>query len=465
MLNYFNFMDFEDDVLITNDFGKHCFISRSDFDLLVHDQIKAGHPKYDELIDKSFIFDGHPEVFIFDNTTAMRAGKSYLFQSTSLFIFVVTNYCNAACLYCQAQDALSKRYGSMTTDTARKAVDIALSSPAYNMDFEFQGGEPLLNYNTIRFIVEYTEQQAPLKHKNVSFSLVSNLILLTDEMLAFFKEHNVSISTSLDGDACVHNTNRPLAGGGPTFDCVTAQFRRVRDFGVPIGAIETTTRFTLGKHKELIDTYISLNAMSVFIRPLTPLGFARGNWEKIGYTPEEFLQFYQDCLEYILQKNLEGVPIEESHAKLFLRKILLGEGVNYMELRSPCGAGIGQMAIYHDGRVFTCDEGRMLAEMGNDAFQLGTVEDTYDALVDNPVCKAACASSLLESMPKCCDCAYHPYCGTCPVVNFAMDGDIFANAPGNYRCKMYMGMLNVIFHILHKEDDSIKIFYKWLECD
>ena len=71
-----------------------------------------------------------------------------------------------------------------------------------------------------------------------------------------------------------------------------------------------------------------------------------------------------------MQLNHKGVDICERHAVIFLRKILQGYAENYMELRSPCGATVGQMAYFYDGNVFTCDEGRMLYEMGNDAFKL-----------------------------------------------------------------------------------------------
>ena len=93
-----------------------------------------------------------------------------------------------------------------------------------------------------------------------------------------------------------------------------------------------------------------------------------------------------------------------------------------MELRSPCGAGIGQIAYYYDGNIYTCDEGRMLAEMGDDSFKLGNVYDnTYDELINCNNCKAACISSVLESLPTCHDCVYSPYCGTCPVTNLALN--------------------------------------------
>ena len=75
----------------------------------------------------------------------------------------------------------SAKKGRMTTDTAEKAVEIALQSHARNLNFEFQGGEPLLNFPVIKHIIEYTEEHK--NDKEILFSLVSNTLLLTEEMI------------------------------------------------------------------------------------------------------------------------------------------------------------------------------------------------------------------------------------------------------------------------------------------
>lgn len=134
-----------------------------------------------------------------------------------------------------------------------------------------------------------------------------------------------------------------------------------------------------------------------------------------------------------------------------------------MELRSPCGASLGQMAYYTNGDVFTCDEGRMLYEMGNDAFRLGNVwENTYSQLVHSSTCRAVCLASITESIPGCCDCVYQPYCGVCPVVNVALYGDLLPKSPQNYRCGLYRGMLNVLFSLLQQEEPmTMKLLESW----
>jgi radical SAM protein with 4Fe4S-binding SPASM domain len=195
---------------------------------------------------------------------------------------------------------------------------------------------------------------------------------------------------------------------------------------------------------------------------LTPLGKASKNWQTIGYSPEDFLEFYRQILDALIDLNLKNINIRESTASMLLQRIS-GESINYMELRSPCGAGIGQIAYYADGRIFTCDEGRMLAEMGDDSFQLGNTDTSiYKGLVAHPACKAACQASVLESIPSCCDCVYQPYCGVCPVVNFALQKDIIERSPNGYRCQINKGILDILFEkIRYGRKEEQEVLNSW----
>ena len=121
----------------------------------------------------------------------------------------------------------------------------------------------------------------------------------------------------------------------------------------------------------------------------------------MGYSPEEFMAFYKKAFDHILDINKKGIHFPELHATYFLRKILHGDSDNYMELRSPCGAGIGQMSYYYNGNVYTCDEGRMMGEAGDDMFLLGNVHsDSYDDMVGKKTCRAVCAASVVETLPQ-----------------------------------------------------------------
>ena len=460
--NYFNFKQWKDKMLLTNEQGRYILLGKRDFLNLVNKRYDLLSKEIlQTLKDRFFIYDIDEDVFIEKVANAYRDNKQYLFSATSLHIFVMTNACNMCCVYCQAQDSAQEKKGKMQEMTAKAAVDIALQSPNEYLTFEFQGGEPLLNFETIKYIVEYSEQNK--NHKQIQYSLVTNTLLLNEEMIQFFKKYDVSISTSLDGCKEVHNSNRPKIDGDGTYDYVSRNIKWLQSNDIQVGAIETTTKISLKNAEKIIETYHNLGLNHLFIRPLTPLGYAKEHWAEIGYEPEEFLKFYKQCILILLEHNQNGIRMSEGHARIFLKKILTGYSENYMELRSPCGAGIGQMAYYYDGNIYTCDEGRMVAEMGDQMFCLGNVNySTYDDLMENRVCKVTCQASVLESLPGCCDCVYHPYCRVCPVISYASDNSIYTRESNVYRCKIYKGILDILFEILLEEPGAEDILKAWI---
>lgn len=460
-LNFFNFEKRGTQYFLTNDLGLYTYLSDADFQHLVNEDFESLDAlTLTDLKNKYFIYDTEPDVFIEKMVEPYRNSKQYSLQGTSLHIFVMTNACNMNCVYCQAQDTDQKQKGKMSIETAEKAVDIALQTPVRRMTFEFQGGEPLTNFGVIKHIIQYSS--ARCNDKEIDYSVVTNTMLLTDEMLRFFQEHDVSISTSLDGNPAVHNQNRRTIAGEDTHGIVVKNITRIRQTGISIGAIQTTTKASLDYPKKIVQEYVKDGLTSVFIRPLTPLGYANEHWDEIGYTTDDFLKFYRKALHEIIECNKKGIYISEGHATIFLQKIIGHFSGNYMELRSPCGASTGQIAYYYDGNVYTCDEGRMLAEMGNPFFKLGNVyTDNYNTLMESRVCSAICQASVLEGLASCSDCVYQPYCGVCPVINLALDNNIYERQPNNYRCRIYKGILDTLFELL-KDKEIEEIFQSWV---
>ena len=260
----------------------------------------------------------------------------------------------------------------------------------------------------------------------------------------------------------MQNKNRPYKNFD-SYKETTHKIKKLKEKQILVNAIETTTKHSLSKYKEMVDEYINLGLESIFIRPLTKLGKADDNWANVGYEAEDFLEFYKKALDYIIEKNKQGIFLSEGHSSIFLKKILLNQPVNYMELRSPCGGAIGQLAYYYDGNIYTCDEGRMLSEMGDDSFKVGNVyKDTYRELMQCDCTKAMCISSCIECLPYCSTCAYMPYCGTCPVINLAQDNNIFQQNPKEYRCKVYGGILDILFSYIEKNSEVVEIFKRWI---
>ena len=144
-LNYFNFKEKNNQFLITNDVGKYSFLSKQDFEALVH-QKEFNVDKMNELLNKGFIYSVDDEIFASQQAMELRRAKGYLLVPTTLHIFVVSKSCNFNCIYCQAGNLNNSEEHYMSKEVAKRAVDIAIESPSRYLTFEFQGGEPLTNY-------------------------------------------------------------------------------------------------------------------------------------------------------------------------------------------------------------------------------------------------------------------------------------------------------------------------------
>lgn len=462
MINYFNFKKYKDKILITNDLGFYAFLDPNDFSLLIKDEMKSSHPLYSEMINKRFLLEGNAFVSTTNVAEDFTRFKWYLRQATSLHIFVLTNICNMHCRYCQAQSENNDMYGLMTKDTARKAVDIALQSPVDTLTFEMQGGEPLINYEVIKDLIEYAE--AHKGKKSIIYMITTNGTLINDEIIEFFKKYKVSVSVSLDGSQRIQQYNRPMNNGEDSYKYIERNIPLLKANNIFGGAVLTSTNYSLLRWKEIIDTYNQFECNDIFVRPLTPLGFAQNHWDQIGYSVEEFLIFYKEVMDYIIEKNKQGILMREMHAMIFLRKMLFQISDNYMELRSPCGATLGQIAYYYDGNIYTCDEGRMIAQMGDDAFCLGNVNtSSYSDLINCESCKAVCKASILEGLPGCSDCVYAPYCATCPATTYALEHSLLSRTNKNYRCKIYSGIINILFELL-MEKRNVDVFKSWFRA-
>jgi len=132
---------------------------------------------------------------------------------------------------------------------------------------------------------------------------------------------------------------------------------------------------------------------------------------------------------------------------------------NYLELRSPCGAGIGQLLYNHDGKVYTCDEARMV---GEDIFCIGEVEkNTYKQIISHSTVRVLTMASCLEN--SACDlCVYKPYCGVCPIHNWAEFGNIFPRSSSNSKCLINKGILDFLFEKLENKRVR-RVFQRWAD--
>ena len=232
-----------------------------------------------------------------------------------------------------------------------------------------------------------------------------------------------------------------------------------------VEALPTISRPLLLDPKGLLDHYVELGCHSIFLRNLDPHGFAATTRKKIGYSMEEYLVFYEEALDYVIELNRRGVDLIERTAALFLARILAHHEPNFLDIRNPCGAAIGQVAYNYDGRMFTCDEGRMVDASGDDAFAIGSVGvHNYQEVISSPTVRAMTIASTLQGQPGCATCAYLPWCGICPVHNYAEQGSIQGRMADSSWCKKHMGIMDVLMRKLQRADPfEIEVFERWTQ--
>ena len=467
-VSFFLWENLDEDYLITNDLGRHALLSHKSFEEFRTGRLSDASKDYLCLKENGFLYEGSHEDYVQDWKDHYLSMKGCLLVSTQLFILALTTACNQQCVYCQAGEV--NRYFLMSIETCKKAIDIAAKSPTSFVTIEFQGGEPTLNPEVLYFAVPYAKQVFSQQGKQVGFTIVTNLTQPDPVLLNWLIDEGVNISTSLDGPSELHNYNRPLKSGMSTYDQWLSGIMLCRSLycnhglECEVGAIQTTTRKSLMYPHEIVKTYVELGYHNLYIRPLTPLGCAAEEWGQVGYTPNEYLSFYFTILDDLFQRCKSGDLITETTASLYLRRILLHDSIGHTEFRSPCGAAVGQMAINYDGKVYTCDEGRMLANMGDEAFYLGNVENTYEELVTSPVAHAACTSSCVETLPLCSACVYHPFCSVCPVVTYSIEGNLISHDADNYHCAISRGILQYLFRkIRDANKEEMDILLKWAQ--
>lgn len=460
----FRFHRINGNVLLTNMVGEHLFVSDEDLERLCSRDLPPDSATVRQLRAKHIIRHSEDQAAIELLGLKLRTRFRRLPWFTSLHMFVVSLRCEHSCPYCQVSRRSSDqaRY-DMSYETAMHALDLTFRSPSPQLKIEFQGGEPLLNFPLIVEIVEEAERRNAIEQRDLMFVIASNLALLDDDVLAFCDEHDVYISTSLDGPADLHNKNRPRPGRN-SWELAVDGIHRVREVlgRDRVSALMTTTKASLSRPREIVDTYLEQGFGEIFLRPLSPFGFAVKTKSYTAYDTQRWLDFYREGFEYILELNAQGVDLCERYAAIMLKKILTNEDPGYVDLTSPAGIGIAALAYNYDGNVYASDEGRMLAEVGDQTFCLGNVRDSsYEEIMLSDALLDPLEASFAWSAPMCTDCAFEPYCGADPVYHYATSGDFVGRKPLSGFCRRNMAIAQLLLDRYENDAAARPVLLDW----
>ncbi|MCK6556774.1 His-Xaa-Ser system radical SAM maturase HxsB [Candidatus Binatia bacterium] len=455
-------------VLIANDLGDWLLLTPEEFRDVVEGRPCPGEPLYEKLKAANFVA---AEIDLATQAGRWRRKKQYLFYGPTLHAFVLTHRCNHGCQYCHSSIVGMDRFDTdMPVDTAERAVDIAFETTAAALTIEFQGGEPLANWPVLQHVVEYALRKNAVANKVLSFALVTNLSLMDDAKLDYLIEHRVQLCTSLDGPADLHNRVRFFKDGNShalVRHWMKTINARYADLGLDpehyrVEALPTITRPALTRWKEVVDEFVAVGCRAVFLRKLDPFGFAARSAKTLGYSMDEFLEFYANAVDYIIALNRQGVQVMERHAAIMLNKILTDDEPNYLDLRIPGGACIGQVGYAPDGSIYSSDEGRFLAAAGDPLFKIGTVNDSYHRLMTNASTRAMVMAGLNDGQPDCVSCVYKAWCGQQVEYNYKTQGSLHGHMRDSVWCKKHKSIFDYLMHKLESATaDDMEMFRRW----
>ena len=337
----------------------------------------------------------------------------------------VAHTCNLNCSYCFASQG--KYHGDralMSFEVGKRALDFLVenSGTRTNLEVDFFGGEPLMNWDVVKQLVLYARSIEKEKHKNFRFTLTTNGMLIDDDVIDFANKEMSNVVLSLDGRKEIHDRLRVDYAGNGSYDKIVPKFQKL---------VEKRG----GKNYYMRGTFTHANPdFTNDVFHMADLGFTELSMEPVvcapgdpaGLTPEDIeivKEQYEILAKDMLRREKEGKPITFYHYMLDLT-----EGPCIYKRISGCGSGTEYMAVTPWGDLYPCHQ-----FVGEESYKLGNIYDgvTNEALRDEfRACNA-------YARPECKDCWAKLYCsGGCAANAFHASGSI----RGVYKpgCELFM---------------------------
>lgn len=325
----------------------------------------------------------------------------------------IAHDCNLACRYCFAEEGeYHGRRAMMSYEVGKQALDflIANSGNRKNLEVDFFGGEPLMNWKVVKDLVAYGRSQEKIHNKHFRFTLTTNGVLLNDEIMEFANKEMDNVVLSIDGRREVHDFMRPFRKGAGSYDLVVPKFQKFADSR---GQKKYYARGTFTRHN--MD-------FSKDVLHLADLGFEQISVEPVvADEKEEYALQWEDvpkiCEEYdklakeIIKREKEGRGFNFFHFMIDLT----GGPCVYKRL-SGCGSGTEYLAVTPWGDLYPCHQ-----FVGEEKFLMGNVWDG----VQKPEIRDAFKECNVYAKEKCRECFARFYCsGGCAANSYNFHGSI-----------------------------------------
>lgn len=360
----------------------------------------------------------------------------------------IAHDCNIRCDYCFAsQGDFQGDRSLMSFEVGKKALDLLIERSANrrNLEVDFFGGEPLMNFGVVKQLVEYGRSLEKIHHKNFRFTITTNGVLLDDDKIDYINQHMNNVVLSIDGRKAVNDKMRHTITGGGTYDMIVDKFKKL---------IEKRN----GKSYYARGTYTNQNKdFAADVLHLADQGFHSVSVEPViakecdyyALRPEdlpELLEQYEILAdEMIKNKQTAAEPFQFFHFA-----INLDQGPCIVKRISGCGAGAEYLAITPEGDIYPCHQ-----FVGNADFLLGNVlEGTLNqSLVSN------FNVANVYTKEKCRSCWAKFYCsGGCHANAYNFNDDIFI--PYELGCELEKKRIECSIYIegkLREEDEHCEI--------
>ncbi len=326
----------------------------------------------------------------------------------------VAHDCNLACRYCFAGEGeYQGDRGIMSYEVGKAALDFLIKNSGHrkNLEVDFFGGEPLMNWETVKKFVAYGREQEKIHDKNFRFTITTNGMLLNDEITDFCNKEMTNVVLSIDGRKCTHDYMRPVRGG------------KRGSYDVIIGKLKKFAKKRGDKEYYVRGTYTRQNLdFAADVIHLADEGFKEVSVEPVVALPDEpyaireedipFLEEQYDILakEYVKRRR-EGRGFTFFH---FM--IDLAGGPCVAKRLSGCGSGTEYVAVTPWGDIYPCHQ-----FVGEEEFVLGNV---FDGITKTDLQEGFKHQNVYEK-PKCRDCFARYYCsGGCAANSYKFSGNI-----------------------------------------
>ena len=325
----------------------------------------------------------------------------------------VAHTCNLNCNYCFAsQGRYQGDRALMSFEVGKKALDflIANSGNRINLEVDFFGGEPLMNWNVVKQLVEYGRSQEKEHNKKFRFTLTTNGVLLNDEIMEFCNREMSNVVLSLDGRPEVNDRMRPFRNGKGSYELIVPKFQK---FAKSRGEKDYFVRGTFTRNNLDFGNDVLHYA---------DLGFEKLSMEPVVAAPEEPYSIREEDLPQImdeydrLAKEFVKRQKEGRGFKFFHFMLDLSQGPCVAKRLSGCGSGTEYLAVTPWGDLYPCHQ-----FVGNEEFLLGNV----DTGVVNTKVRDEFKLCNVYAKEKCKNCFARFYCsGGCAANSFNFHGSI-----------------------------------------